>query len=105
VRRQAPDNRELPAPEVRIIERLKAMPEVQRIYLFGSRARGDAAPRADIDIAVACPSASEEQWLHIWDEVEQTETLLFIDVVRFEEASDDLKARILNEGRVIYERG
>lgn len=91
-------------PEERIVEKLKSIPEVERIYLFGSRARGDAGSRADIDIAVSCPVASQKQWLRICGRVEEVDTLLFIDVVRFEEASDDLKARILGEGKVIYER-
>ncbi len=91
-------------PEERIVACLRSIPEVERIYLFGSRARGDAAPRADLDIAVTCPTASREQWLRIWDQVERADTLLFVDLVRLEEASADLRARILSEGKIIYER-
>lgn len=91
-------------PEERIVACLRSFPEVERIYLFGSRARGDAAPRADLDIAVTCPTASTEQWLRIWDRVEQADTLLFVDLVRLEEAPADLRARILSEGKIIYER-
>ncbi len=91
-------------PEERIVACLRSIPEVERIYLFGSRARGDAAPRADLDIAVTCPTASREQWLRIWDQVERADTLLFVDLVRLEAASADLRARILSEGKIIYER-
>ena len=91
-------------PEERIVACLKSIPEVERIHLFGSRARGDAAPRADLDIAVTCPTASRKQWLRIWDLVEHADTLLFVDLVRLEAASAELKARILREGKIIYER-
>ena len=91
-------------PEERIVACLRSISEVERIYLFGSRARGDAAPRADLDIAVTCPTASREQWLRIWDQVERADTLLFVDLVRLEAASADLRARILSEGKIIYER-
>lgn len=90
--------------EERIVETLRRFSEVRKVYLFGSRARGDAGPRADIDIAVSCPDADEAEWLRIWDEIEQTETLLFIDLVRFEEAPEAQRSRILREGKVIYER-
>ena len=45
------------APEILIARRLSAFPEVERIILFGSRARGEASERADIDLAVECPAA------------------------------------------------
>jgi predicted nucleotidyltransferase len=53
-------------PEHRIVERLRSVPQVERIYLFGSRARGDAAPRADLDIAVSCPAADAVCVLHVF---------------------------------------
>jgi predicted nucleotidyltransferase len=37
-----------------VTERLKDFTGVERIILFGSRAPGDVAPRADIDLAIAC---------------------------------------------------
>ena len=40
------------------IDDLRALPQVGAVYLYGSRARGDHAPRADIDLAVACPGAN-----------------------------------------------
>ena len=91
-------------PEQQIVAMLRSVPEVERVYLFGSRARGDHRPRADLDVAISCPTATERQWLKIWDLIEDTETLLAIDLVRLEDVSADLKTRILAEGRVIYER-
>jgi predicted nucleotidyltransferase len=83
---------------------LSARPEVMRVILFGSRARGDAEERSDIDLAVEAPSASERQWLDIANEVEEADTLLKIDLVWCEQASPALKERIMDEGRILYER-
>jgi CRISPR-associated protein Cmr1 len=92
------------ALEQLIVERLRTQPEVRRVYLFGSRARGDNAPRADIDIAVDCAAADSGRWHEIEELVEETDTLLRIDLVRLDEAPPDLRARILSEGRLLYER-
>jgi predicted nucleotidyltransferase len=92
-------------PEARVVEVLARFPEVRHVYLFGSRARGDHAPRADIDLAVSCPDAGPARWARIADTVEEEAwTLLPIDLLRLEDAPPDLRDRILSEGRLIHER-
>jgi predicted nucleotidyltransferase len=44
--------------EYRFLERLAALPFVQAVWLFGSRARGTARERSDIDLAILCPGAA-----------------------------------------------
>lgn len=83
---------------------IASFPEVERVLLFGSRAKGDAGPRSDIDIAVSCPTADARTWLDICRLAEDAETLLKIDFVRLEEASPEFRQRIVNEGKVLYER-
>jgi predicted nucleotidyltransferase len=92
------------SPEHCVAQRLEAFPEVERVVLFGSRARGDARPRADIDLAVACPTADARRWSDIVEAAEEAPTLLQIDLVRIETAPADLLAQIQREGRVLYER-
>ncbi|MBF0370116.1 MAG: nucleotidyltransferase domain-containing protein [Magnetococcales bacterium] len=87
-----------------IIQQLAALPHVERVILFGSRARGDHDERADIDLAVACPNASESQWSDIWHLTDQAPTLLEIDLVRLEGAQPKLLENVQNEGVVLYER-
>lgn len=72
--------------------------------LFGSRAREDASERSDIDLAIEAPDATLRQWLEIVAVVEDADTLLSFDLVRLEEASEAFKARILSEGKTLYER-
>lgn len=44
----------LPAIDA-LVRAFGRLPFVERVYLFGSRARGDHAPRADVDLAVVAP--------------------------------------------------
>jgi predicted nucleotidyltransferase len=44
------------------IDRLQALPFIEAIYLFGSRARGTERERADIDLAIVCPMAGMRDW-------------------------------------------
>jgi predicted nucleotidyltransferase len=88
-----------------IVQFWSRAPEVQRVLLFGSRARGDAEERSDIDIAIEAPDISPTSWVKLVIEMEDhINTLLPMDVVRFEEASTELKGNILREGKVLYER-
>lgn len=92
------------SPENLIAERLSAFAEVNRVILFGSRARGDASPRADIDIAVDCPTANARRWSDMEEAVENAPTLLQVDLVRLDRAPAELATVIRAEGKVLYER-
>lgn len=47
----------------RLVERIVAAMQPDAIYLFGSRARGDARPDSDYDLLVVVPdSLPREQW-------------------------------------------
>ena len=94
----------VPPALYRLVEDLAAQPHVRRVWLFGSRARGDADEHSDIDLAVEAPAADRREWLDICRRVEEAETLLPIDVVRLEEAPDPLRNAIEKEGEVLFER-
>jgi predicted nucleotidyltransferase len=94
----------LPDAARRLIARLAADPAVRRIVLFGSRARGDAQPRSDVDLAVEAPDASPLDWQRLLDKVEEADTLLSVDLVRVEDAADELRERIRAEGVTLHER-
>jgi len=87
-----------------IVRRVESYAEVTRVWLFGSRARGDAGPRSDIDLAIEAPGASRPRWLALEADIEDSDTLLHIDLVRWDEASEGLRERILAEGEVLYDR-
>jgi predicted nucleotidyltransferase len=77
---------------------------VEKIILFGSRARGDEEEKSDIDIAIICPNIADKEWFDLYDRIENTATLLEINVIKFDTAGKKLQNKILAEGKVLYER-
>lgn len=76
---------------------------VRKAWLFGSRSREDHEERDDIDIAISCPEAGDEQWAQLERFVEQQHTLLKIDLVRLENADADTRLDIQTEGTLFFE--
>ena len=85
-----------------IVARILTVARPEAILLFGSRARGDAEPRSDIDLAVAASALTRTEWLRVVDALEETETLLPIQAVLLGAAPPALRERILREGVVLY---
>ena len=75
--------------------------EIERIIIFGSRARGDYRERSDIDLAVS----GGDVVMFSLDVDEETPTLLFFDVVNLDgNVQHELLESIDKEGVVIYEK-
>jgi predicted nucleotidyltransferase len=88
-----------------LVVRLAAIPAVERIVLFGSRARGDHGPRSDIDLAVTAPAAGVADRARMAELVEDAPALVGIDLIRLDLAEPALRAEIEREGIVLHERG
>ena len=93
-------------PHYTFIDRLKALPFVEAIYLFGSRARGTQRERSDIDLAIVCPMAGVREWQAVLDIVEDADTLLHVDCVRLdaEPADSALRRQIEKERLTLFLR-
>lgn len=74
---------------------------VQKVILFGSRARGDYKERSDIDLAVSGGNISAFSV----DVDEETSTLLKYDIVNLDgSVQKELLQSIKEEGIIIYEK-
>ena len=74
---------------------------INKIVLFGSRARGTNTERSDIDIAVYGGDFDN----FYWDVKEKTNSLLMFDIVQADSSiSNELKKEIQKDGVVIYEK-
>lgn len=75
----------------------RAYPDVSRVYLFGSMARGDCTPASDVDL-----------WVHVDDSIIDGNQRLSTLIIDFERAiprgSDIVTATEPHEIRKIYKR-
>lgn len=76
---------------------------LSRIVVFGSRARTDCQPTSDYDLAFILDDS--QGWAHfVADRQEEAGTLLPLDLVNFNEASESLRKEILATGITLYEK-
>ena len=83
-----------------------AHPEIEKAILYGSRAYGTQKPGSDVDIALVGHGVTPQivSKIHLTLE-EDSPMLLNFDVLHLDTLSDtELKAEILNRGKVFYER-
>jgi predicted nucleotidyltransferase len=75
--------------------------DIEKVILFGSRARGDFKERSDIDLAFCGGSSSH----FILDVDETTSTLLEFDIVDLDKpVRKELLESIKREGVVLYQK-
>jgi len=87
------------------LKKLEALSFIDAVYLYGSRARGDAKERSDIDLAIEAPKATQENWNQIHAIIENADTLLKIDCVDLGNVkSEKFLENILRDKVILYQR-
>lgn len=90
--------------KLRVIEEIRDLAEkyhIEKVILFGSRARGDFYKTSDIDIA----SCGGDFLRFSLDVDELTSTLLEYDIINLNGmVSSELLDSIRKEGKIIYEK-
>lgn len=74
---------------------------LRRVWLFGSRARGDARDDSDIDLAFEHDSRPEAWADFVNSAIDQAPVLLDLDLVDLGSADPGLRERILREGKLL----
>jgi predicted nucleotidyltransferase len=83
------------------IIRIAKKNNMEKVILFGSRARGNNWERSDIDLAVSGGNALN----FYYDVEEEARTLLMFDVVDLNrEISEELQREIDRDGVILYEK-
>lgn len=86
-------------------KKLTELSFVKKIVLYGSRARNDNQERSDIDLAITCPEATLYDWVTIREIIDDADTLLHIDCIRFDSLNEsDFKNNILKDSIMLYEK-
>ena len=88
----------------KVIEEIRTFAKkynIDKVILFGSRARGDYRRTSDIDLAVVVGDFAR----FALDVDEETSTLLEYDIVDMSrEMQDELRQSIMQEGKILYEK-
>lgn len=83
------------------IRQIANMYDLQKVILFGSRARGDYKRTSDIDLAVSGGKCTE----FVLAIEEETNTLLKYDIINLDgPVQQELLESIEREGKLIYEK-
>ncbi|WP_416147300.1 nucleotidyltransferase family protein [Salipaludibacillus sp. HK11] len=87
-----------------IINVSQQFPDIEEVRLFGYRAYGDHQARSDIDLlAIIAPGMSDYDWMRFSEKLEEDgETLLKLDLIRWDKTSSKLKEEIGNHHLVLY---
>lgn len=73
-----------------------------KVYLYGSRARGDFGPKSDYDLAFELPQGKSDAGFFLTI-IEEAPTLCGVDAVNINQVGEKLKKEILKERVLIYE--
>lgn len=80
--------------------------DINKIVLFGSRARGDNTDKSDYDIAVFSNNMDIDEECRFKDEIDDMKTLNKIDVIFIKERHihTEIYKNIMNDGVIIMDK-
>jgi predicted nucleotidyltransferase len=81
----------------------RAAPDAIALYVFGSRARGDAHATSDVDLALLAPRALDTVARFELQERIASALHCDVDLVDLRAASAVLRVQVLQDGRVLFE--
>jgi predicted nucleotidyltransferase len=87
----------------RLVARAKRDPDVLAVLLFGSRARGDAAPSSDFDVCLVLGGKPRSDRERAEKRLEYAAEAA-LDVAIFESLPLHIRSRVLKEGTILYAR-
>lgn len=78
-------------------------PEIGRVLIFGSRAKGTFKEGSDIDLAVIAPNMSEQRFTQLWSELDGLPLVFKLDILHWDKLRNErLKLKITAEGMPFY---
>jgi predicted nucleotidyltransferase len=88
-----------------IVARARRLLDVERVWLFGSQARGTDTRSSDFDIALQIGPAARARWATFVTECDdEVPALVDLDLVDLGSCDPNLADEIIATGRVVYER-
>jgi uncharacterized protein len=79
--------------------------DIERVLIFGSRAKGSARPGSDIDLAVVAPGMTDPEFARLWNAIDDLPLVFKVDLLHWDRLANPwMKDKIPREGRLFYER-
>jgi proline iminopeptidase len=86
-----------------IVHVFRRYPNIERVLIFGSRAKGTDKPYSDIDLAVFAPSMDDREFSRLWNELDALELVFKLDVLHWDKLGQQkLKDSIMTHGKLFY---
>ena len=80
-------------------------PQVKKVILYGSRARGDFHEGSDIDIAIDGPKMTSSEFAKIWNAIDDLPIIYTLDIIHLQSTTNpSLLSAINRDGKIIYAR-
>ncbi|MDX2063374.1 MAG: nucleotidyltransferase domain-containing protein [Bacteroidia bacterium] len=96
---------QLPTPALAtLLAVLAEVSEVERAWVFGSRAVGRARPGSDIDLAVAGIAPLSPAYLRLMHLLDESDLVYHVDLVAYPPAAEALRRTIDTDGIEVYRR-
>jgi uncharacterized protein len=91
--------------EQTVVEHIRSsVPEVEAIYLFGSRASGQHSPGSDYDIGVLAAAPLDPVFRFDLQEALASKLHAPVDLVDLRTASTVMRVQVIEGSRLLYER-
>lgn len=86
-----------------IVRVFRRYPNIEKVLIFGSRAKGTYKPYSDIDLAVVAPNMDDQEFSRLWNELDALELVFKLDVLHWDKLGQQkLKDSIMTHGRYFY---
>jgi len=67
----------------------KSYPKVEKVYLFGSRAKGSYTRGSDIDLLLIAPQMSFSEYLRLYSSLEELDLPYEIDLIKDKKLTEE----------------
>lgn len=80
-------------------------PDIDRVLIFGSRARGNYRNASDIDLAVLAPRMDDASFTRLWSELDDLPLVFTLDVLHWDRLpAGRIRDHVIRDGRQVYPR-
>ena len=77
---------------------------IDKVVVFGSRARHDCTPKSDIDLCIYSLEMTDIQFSKLKFEIDELPILYKLDVVHFEKVNKELQDNVERDGKLLFSK-